>query len=66
MLWSLNNRAGYCRAGSAPAFCAVIKAGQFITRSSNKIDGTGKYREPRSPPFVVGAGNADREEELHE
>jgi hypothetical protein len=40
-------------------FLGRSKAVQFITHSSNKIDGTGDRVEHRTPAAVVGAGNAN-------
>jgi len=34
----------------------------FIEHSENKSDGTANSREHHASPFVVGAGNATREE----
>jgi hypothetical protein len=51
---------GKGRLSRRPFCLRFFAAERFITHSSNKIDGTGKYREHRLTGFVVGVGNAIR------
>jgi hypothetical protein len=40
-------------------FCGFLQRAAFISRSSNKLYGTGKTAEHHSTPFVVGRAVAN-------